>query len=315
MTIQNIALYSNALDSRGLERLRREVRNPTPESLRAVAKQFESLFVQTLLKSMRAATPGDSLFGGHGVKQYRSMLDQQLAINLSQGQGIGLAAVVERQLLAQSGLRGNTAPAPTQHSLAAYPRRSPTSTPPTAGPPAMAPATTVQTLPWKSPEAFVRSIWPAAQRTADSLGVSPKALVAQAALETGWGKHVLRRADGRSSFNLFNIKAHGGWTGDTVQVSTLEYRDGIAVREAAEFRAYGSVAEAFADYADFLRRQPRYAEALNSGGDASTFLRNLQRAGYATDPAYAEKIQHIMDSDTLRLGQSGFKKMAGGTNT
>jgi flagellar protein FlgJ len=279
-----------------------------------VAKQFESLFVQTMLKSMRAATPGDSLFGGDGVKQYRSLLDQQLAINVSQGPGIGLAAMLERQLLAQSGLSKDTPPAPATHSLAAYRRRPPVPASP-AGPPAAAPATSTQTVPWESPESFVRSIWPTAQRTADSLGIPPEALVAQAALETGWGAHVLRQADGRSSFNLVNIKAHAGWAGDTVQVATLEYRDGSTVRQTADFRAYSSVAEAFADYADFLRRQPRYAEALNSGGDASAFLRSLQRAGYATDPAYADKVQRIMDSDALRLGQNGFKKMAAGTNT
>lgn len=310
MTVRNTTPYANALDSRGLERLRRELHTPTPESIRGVAKQFESLFVQTLLKSMRAATPGDSLFGGHGVKQYRSLLDQQLALNLSQGQGIGLAAMLERQLLAQNGLSGDAAPVLTR-SFAAYRRRPPATAASAEELSAAAPAE----APWDSPESFVRSIWPAAERTANSLGVPPKTLVAQAALETGWGQHVLRRADGRCSFNLFNIKAHGGWSGETVRVATLEYRDGVAVREAADFRAYGSVAEAFADYAEFLRRQPRYAEALNGDGDAAAFLRSLQRAGYATDPAYVDKIQRIMDSDTLLLGQSEFKKTADGTNT
>ncbi|MDN5848507.1 MAG: flagellar assembly peptidoglycan hydrolase FlgJ [Nitrococcus sp.] len=311
MTIQNITLYNHALDSRGLQRLRRELRNPSPESLGAVAKEFEALFVEMLIERMRATTPGDSLFGGHGVKQYRALLDRQLATNLSQGPGIGLAAALERQLLAYSGLSKNAPPTPAEHSLAAYPRRPPAASAP-ADSAATALATPAKAVSWESPESFVRSIWPMAQRTAASLGVPPEALVAQAALETGWGQHVLARPDGRSSFNLFNIKAHGSWSGETVGVATLEYRDGIAVRESAEFRVYGSVAEAFADYAEFLR-QPRYAEALNGADDASTFLQGLQRAGYATDPDYADKILRIMDSDALRRAE--FKKTHRGTNT
>ncbi|EAR20215.1 flagellar assembly peptidoglycan hydrolase FlgJ [Nitrococcus mobilis] len=315
MAVQKITSYDNALDGRRLEKLRYELRNPTPESLRTVAKQFESLFVQSLLKSMRAATPGGSLFSGHGVKQYRSLLDQQLASSIAQGRGIGLAAMLERQLLSQNAPSKAAAVESTKHSLTGYRNRPPAAPAPVESPAAAKPATTSQAAPWGSPESFVRSIWPAAQRTAHTLGVPPEALVAQAALETGWGEHVLRHADGRSSFNLFNIKAHGGWTGDTVRIATLEYRDGVARRESAAFRAYGSVAEAFADYADFLRHQPRYAEALDSGGDALTFLQSLQRAGYATDPAYADKIRRVMDSPTLRPGRAELKKMADGTKT
>ncbi|HET8702162.1 MAG TPA: flagellar assembly peptidoglycan hydrolase FlgJ [Nitrococcus sp.] len=314
MTARNIAPYTDALDNRGLERLRRELRNPTPESIRGVAKQFEALFVQTLLKSMRAATPDDTLFGGDAVKQYRSLFDQQLALNVSQGSGIGLAAMLERQLLAQSGQSKDASPASVKHALAAYAHQPPGASSPGASAPA-APAADTQAPAWESPEAFVRSIWPAAERTANLLGVPPATLVAQAALETGWGAHVLQQADGRSSFNLFNIKAGTGWTGDTARATTVEYRNGIAVRETADFRVYGSIAEAFADYADLLRRQPRYAEALDSGGDAAAFLQSLQRAGYATDPAYADKVQRIMGSDALRLGGSEFKKVADRTNT
>ncbi|MDN5870098.1 MAG: flagellar assembly peptidoglycan hydrolase FlgJ [Nitrococcus sp.] len=313
MTVQNTTLYNHALDSRGLRRLHRELRNPSPESLGAVARQFEAVFVEMLIERMRATTPGNSLFGGHGVKQYRALLDRQLAAQLSQGPGIGLAAVLERELLAHSGLSKDAPPSPAAHSLAAYPRRLPAAPAP-ADSAAAAPATPAKAVSWDSPESFVRSIWPAAQRTAASLGVPPEALVAQAALETGWGEHVLRCPDGRTSFNLFNIKAHGGWSGETVRVPTLEYRDGIAVRESADFRVYDSLAQAFADYAELLR-QPRYAEALNGAGDAATFLQGLQRAGYATDPAYADKILRIMDSDALRLGRGEFKKTDRGTNT
>lgn len=313
MTIRDATASTSALDNRGLEQLRRELHKPTAKSIHEVARQFEALFVQSMLKSMRAATPGDSLFGGPGLEQYRSLLDQQMALNVSQGRGVGLAAVLERQLMTQSGLDRNAAPVKTEHSLAGYPRSVHTSPVGPAAPTAAAPSEQAQS--WETPQDFLRAIWPSAQRTARSLGIPPEALVAQAALETGWGQHVLHRPDGRSSYNLFNIKAQGGWTGATVRVPTLEYRDGIAVRETAAFRAYGSVADAFADYADFLRSHPRYAQALDCDGDATAFLGALQDAGYATDPNYARKIRQILDSDSLSPGTTGFKKTDNGTNT
>lgn len=313
MTIRDATSYDSALDNRGLEQLRRELHKPTAKSIHEVAKQFEALFVQSMLKSMRAATPGDSLFGGHGLRQYRSLLDQQLALNVSQGQGVGLAAILERQLMIQSGLNKDAAPVKMEHSLAAYPRS--VHSPSTGSTEQTASAAKGRVQSWETPQDFARAIWPAAQRTAQSLGIPPEALVAQAALETGWGQHVLQQANGRSSYNLFNIKAHGDWTGATVRVPTVEYRDGIAVRKTADFRAYGSVAESFADYANYLRSHPRYAQALNCNGDAAAFLGALQDAGYATDPNYAGKIQQILDSDSLSPEAIGFKKTGAGTNT
>jgi flagellar protein FlgJ len=150
-----------------------------------------------------------------------------------------------------------------------------------------------------SPEGFVQSVWPHAQQAARELGVDPKVLVAQAALETGWGQSIMQHADGSSSHNLFGIKASSGWQGRQVTVPTLEYSNGIAVRTRASFRSYGSFADSFSDYVDFLKSNPRYSQALAQAGDPQRFASALQNAGYATDPAYARKISAIVNGDTL----------------
>jgi len=151
-----------------------------------------------------------------------------------------------------------------------------------------------------TPEGFVAQVWPHAQAAAAELGVDPRMLVAQAALETGWGRSVMRGADGQPSHNVFGIKATGGWQGSEVKQSTFEFRDGVMQRERAAFRAYGSVAESFADYVRLVRDNPRYSEALQAGADGPRFADALARAGYATDPQYAAKLKAIADGPTLR---------------
>ncbi len=145
-----------------------------------------------------------------------------------------------------------------------------------------------------SPEGFVAALRPAAEKAAARLGLPAEALLAQAALETGWGGHVMQRPDGSSSHNLFGIKADSRWNGGRVQVSTLEYRDGVAMRTKADFRAYDSYEESFNDYVRFVQQNPRYAEALRATEDVGRYFDRLQQAGYATDPAYAEKIGEIL---------------------
>ena len=142
---------------------------------------------------------------------------------------------------------------------------------------------------------------PYAEKAAERLGVDAKALLAQAALETGWGKAVICHPDGTSSNNLFNIKADGRWDGERVAKQTLEYRQGVAAKEMAQFRSYSSLEESFNDYADFLTGSPRYADALKQGGDSAAYVEALQEAGYATDPAYAEKIKRIMGSEKIAV--------------
>jgi flagellar protein FlgJ len=161
----------------------------------------------------------------------------------------------------------------------------------------------------------VRALWPHAQRAAGELGVSPQALVAQAALETGWGRAVIQHNDGRSSHNLFGIKADARWGGEQVHVSSLEYVDGTVVRQRAAFRAYDSYADSFSDYVDFLKSNPRYGNALNHAHDPVAFTQALQRAGYATDPEYAQKIQGILGSAALGEATAGVKVSADGSLT
>lgn len=290
----------NTLDPTAMMRLRTDLKNPTPESAKQVAQQFEALFVQTMLKSMRAAMPGDALFGGEQEAQYQDLLDRQLSANLAQGRGLGLAPIIERQLLENMGLEQERLLS-VEKNLAHY-RGAPVvnqSVNKSSGAASVNSPTVGDKGPaFGSPEEFVRSVWGAAERTAKRLGVATKALVAQAALETGWGRHVIRRGDGESTHNLFNIKSHG-WQGEAVKVSTVEYRDGIAAKEMASFRAYGSLQDSFEDYARFLETNPRYRKALDAAADAEAYLQELQEAGYATDPNYAEKISRIMQNPAI----------------
>jgi flagellar protein FlgJ len=147
-----------------------------------------------------------------------------------------------------------------------------------------------------SPEEFVQQLWPCAQEAGKALGIDPKHLLAQAALETGWGKSLPCDVDGTPSFNFFGIKAGTSWRGDSVSARTLEFEGGVPVPQKAKFRAYDSPAESFRDYVDVLRNNPRYADALNTGSDAKAFANALQRGGYATDPRYAMKIETIVQN-------------------
>lgn len=313
-------------------------------SLKQVAKQFESVFTRMLLKSMRDATEAmqgeDSLFNSQQTKFYQDMLDDQLAVNLSGDGGMGLADLLVQQLApavantttaasqptanqpARAGIKPmqNLAPSMEQALVelkaAKLAEGFEASVPDSAWQGLQAEADSLQavratsTTPsrFDSPAEFVKTLWPLAVDAAKRLGnLDPKVLMAQAALETGWGKSVIR--DGMdSSFNLFNIKADKRWQGDKVSVSTLEYRDGVAVKERAGFRKYQSFAESFHDYVDFLQANGRYAKALTQTDTPERFVSALQQAGYATDPSYARKIQNIYQSELMQQvtsGQSG----------
>ena len=310
----------NALDPNTLSGLRRLTKENSPEATREASRQFEALFLQQVLKAMRDASPRNSMFDSEESRMYQSMLDQQMSLQLAtRGGGVGLAKVIERQLSAnretvappENGLpleasirRGfdaasssavtaastRGAAVPAAISAAPLPAVAPSGIPP-AGLPRM-PA-------GAGPRAFVEKIWPEAVEASRITGIPARFLVAQAALETGWGKHELKNADGSSSHNLFNIKAGRRWTGDTVNTVTTEYSNGVAGRENARFRAYGSYAESFQDYARLIRNNPRYAGVAGQD-DAVAFARGLQSAGYATDPLYADKLARIINGNTLR---------------
>ena len=280
--LDSAAVYT---DFSGLAALRGKAQNNSPEALEEVARQFEALFVQMMLKSMRDATPESGLFDSNQMEFYQEQYDKQLSIHLAQERGIGLAETLVRQMRAQ-GVASLTPEQRARENFDLPPRPTRADTPPAESPES-------DWLPG-SPAEFVRDLWPHAEKAASKLGVASEVLIAQAALETGWGQKVIHRADGRSSFNLFGIKAGAGWTDDKATVSTLEYVDGIPERRQAAFRAYDSVADSFEDYVAFLQDNPRYREALQNVADGEAFLEALQQAGYATDPAYADKIGAVM---------------------
>ncbi|WP_126453754.1 flagellar assembly peptidoglycan hydrolase FlgJ [Sulfuriflexus mobilis] len=277
-------------------------------ALKEAAKQFEAIFLNMMLKQMREASFGDPLFDSSAGDNYRSMFDQQLALNLSESGSLGIAKVIERQLggqLPSESANSNpfkdyafVAPRPTAVNVPTAPVVS------EARPVSAAGSRVGQDKAFDSPDAFVAAIWPHAEKAAQALGIPTETLVSQAALETGWGKYMMSHADGRPSYNLFGIKADQRWGGEQVSVQTTEYRDGVVQKERANFRAYSSLGEGFADYVDFLKGSSRYSEALKSQGSARDFLVNLQQAGYATDPAYANKIQGIMQGETLEVARA-----------
>jgi flagellar protein FlgJ len=368
---------SLATDVRSLDALKTGAAKDPSGAVKQAASQFEALFMQMVLKSMRDAVPKSGMLEGTGADVYASMLDTQFAQAMS-GRPGGLSDMIARQLmrgvkaaetdaaapgadaagpkadvawpgsepsapragsrspvdalaralLAQESPRGDDdEPAlyPTGAQMAAMasararaavaaadPRReSPDAVAPGLRPGSggtgmvAAPAPTAPAAPDGSrgavQSAFVDRLWNAAAAAERSTGVPAGFIVGQAALETGWGRQELRHADGRSANNLFGIKAGPGWRGDTVESTTTEYVDGRAMKTVERFRAYGSHEESVADWARLMASNPRYAGVLQAGGSIEAFSRNLQKAGYATDPEYASKLTRtITQALTLR---------------
>jgi flagellar protein FlgJ len=267
-------------DFRGLAELRADAARQSPEAAREAARQFEALFVQMMLKSMRDA---NAVLGEERDRTYEEMFDQQVALEMTRGKGLGLADMLVRQL------QLNAADAAGDAAATATPA------PPPSGTQAAARDAGGDFRPASRLE-FVRALWPHAEQAGRELGIDPRVIVAQAALETGWGSRQMRTDDGRSTFNLFGIKADARWSGARVGVTTLEYDGGVPAPTRAQFRAYGSLGEGVADYVRFLKSNGRYAAALADGGRGGDFAAGLQAAGYATDPAYADKIRGILAS-------------------
>jgi len=286
------------LDVQGVDDLRRTVRSSPQEGLKQASKQFEVLFMQMVLKSMREATPSEGLLGSEQEKVYTSMLDQQLAQNLS-GRGLGLAEAMFAQL--NRNLQPQGQPDPSAFSTAPAAARPVPATPPQARVTdlslyevATAQATLSRSvLPQAHVEQFVTRLLPAAQRASQASGVPEQLIMAQAALESGWGRREIRADDGQNSFNLFGIKADKQWRGAVVETTTTEYVNGVAQKGRASFRAYGSYEEGFLDYAKLIGNNPRYAKVRNANSVADAAL-GLQQAGYATDPNYGSKLIRIM---------------------
>lgn len=305
----NAQVAQTAVDFQGLAELRRSAKKDTgdQETLRQVAGQFEALFVNMMLKSMRQAKLADGIFDSSQSDMYRDMADQQLAMDLSSRGGLGLQDVIMRQLGGDQFNQTSSAKSPESFSIDTVKRRptlqpimqtSDTVQKVIAAAPAKVEALQAE-ITFNTPESFVEQLWPMAKQAADKLGVNPEVIIAQAALETGWGKHIINHRDGQSSHNLFNIKADKRWDGKHAVVGTVEYRGGVAVKEQAQFRSYESYQQSFDDYVDFLQTQPRYRKALEHTENPERFVEELHKAGYATDPAYAEKVKRIMHGSTL----------------
>ncbi|MEQ1772172.1 MAG: flagellar assembly peptidoglycan hydrolase FlgJ [Burkholderiales bacterium] len=276
-----------AVDTQGLESLRLKAKTNPGESVAAASKQFESLFLGMMLKSMRSATPQDGPFDSEQTKLYTSLLDQQLAQHMAK-RGTGLAEVMTRQLSANF-TDSSKSSALFSDALAATPPVNRAAVPVPAPAPAPASAASQQ------PGDFVNRVWSHAVDAAQALGVQPQFIVGQAALESGWGKYEIRTAEGQPSHNLFGIKAAGNWKGPSVEKSTIEYVNGVAVKTVDKFRVYASYSDAFRDYANLLKDNARYAGVIGQG-DAKGFAQGLQRGGYATDPAYAEKLVGVINN-------------------
>ena len=250
-------------------------------AIKEAARQFEALFMQELMKSMRQATMSSGMLDNEGTQLGTEMLDTQLAGKMTGLKG-GLSEAIARQLERQMGLSPSGA----------------------AGQGSAAPVNRVsQTTPLRKPASaaeFVARHTDAARKAEAATGIPASFMVAQAAHETGWGRKDIRMADGSTSFNLFGIKAGADWKGPVARVTTTEYIGGQPRKVVQAFRAYSSHEESFADYARLMTTSPRYREVVARADDARQFAQGLQRAGYATDPAYADKLGRVINT-TLRL--------------
>jgi flagellar protein FlgJ len=236
---------------------------------------------------MRDASAAAGESDSNEMGMYQDMFDKQIALTLSQHQGLGLGNLLTRQL----GVANSATSAPSGADPAARPAPAPAASPTTA----------------QCASEFVGRVLPAIRSAAQALGLNPLALLAQAALETGWGQRMAQTAGGNPSLNLFGIKADDAWSGARATANTIEYSGGVATQRQAVFRAYGSIEESVNDFANLLKNSPRYARAAAAGSDPQAYIAGIGRSGYATDPEYADKLNNILQSNTLREAIKGLK--------
>ncbi len=292
MSLSPSTSLSNTLaaDANSLGKLKLQAGQATPESIKETAKQFESLFMRELIKSMREATMKSGMLDNPGSDLGTDLLDQQFAVQMS-GKPGGLSDLIAAQLSRQMGVASPQAGATSNTStslstlqkaasLAAYSKNA--------------------VKPTASQSNFVDQHTAAAARIEKETGIPASYMVGQAGHETGWGKFEIKKAGGAPSYNLFGIKAGAGWKGKTAEITTTEYVNGVAQKRVAKFRAYDSYDESFRDYARLITQSPRYAKVTEQTGSAFAFASSLQKAGYATDPNYAAKLSRAIET-TQRL--------------
>lgn len=279
--VSDPSVYS---DFTALARLKQQSRQDDSAALEEVARQFESIFLSMVMKGMRNASIEGGLFESTQTEFYEDLYDKQLSATLSRDGGIGLAELIVKQLTHGKGsaLRDEISQVDESHQTGNV----------------YSGVTTANVSPQiNSKESFFKLLRPVAENVSQETGFPAEILLAQSALETGWGKSVIRYPNGASSNNLFGIKADNRWQGKTVLSSTLEYADGVAVRKNEKFRAYSSYRDSMIDYVDFIRNNARYQEALKSLSEPDRYFDLIHQAGYATDPEYTSKIKKILVSD------------------
>lgn len=289
---------SLAADAQGVDALRQQAKADPRGAIRETARQFESLLLNVMIKSMRDTVGQNGMFDSEQTRLYTSLLDQQLSQAMSK-RGIGIADALVKQLSPALG-PAEAVPNTGVLGLLAGERTA-------AGGSGFAPAAS---LPGDAQglkphvKSFIEKLGPEAEAASRETGIPARFLLGHAALETGWGRREIRAADGAQSYNLFGIKAGADWQGKTVETVTTEYVDGAPRKKLETFRAYDSYQDAFRDYANLLQTRPRYAEVLKNTHDAKAYSRELQEAGYATDPRYAQKLAGVIDGRSLRISMS-----------
>jgi len=263
-------------------KMRMDAKEAPKEALQEVARQFESIFLNMMLKSMRDASFGNPLFDSNQSEMYQEMFDKQISLDMTKGDGIGLAKALVQQM--QKYLPGNDA----NNNDAAVKATNHTQADPFV--------LNRDVTQFESKQQFVDTIKPYAVQAAEQLDVDANVLIAQAALETGWGKSIGKDSHGRLSFNLFNIKATPTYDGPKYIKQTVEVENGIAKTQTATFRAYNSYEESFNDYVNFIKNNPRYQEALTNSQNSNQYIDGIHKAGYATDPQYADKVKRVAES-------------------
>jgi flagellar protein FlgJ len=301
----------NYFDQNSLNSVKTMGRHNDPAALKEISKKFESMFVAQMLKSMREANAvfedGD-MFSSDEVKFHQDMMDQQMVLNLTSGEGIGLAKSMFQQMQKLYGkpaaADGKNEPVKNlERSLRSNAVVKPIGANSTNAIPEFIARPGTKSAVAQTQEEFLEKVKPYAEKAAAELNVSTDVLLAQAALETGWGKFLIHDTKGNNTFNIFNIKATA-WQGKSVTVNTLENKQGVAQQERSAFRQYEGYAQSFADYVSLIKDNPRYKEALASGDDSEGYADALQKAGYATDPEYAQKIKRLLNSDSIRAATS-----------
>ena len=306
-----------ALDVQGFDAMRAQANANPQQGLKAAAKQFDSVFTQMMLKSMRDATPSDSPFDSNDSKTFTSMLDQQLSQNMG-AKGIGVADMMLKQLMRNAGAStgtgaqdgagasgdssanaGNMAAMNAMAKAYANAAGSSTASSKASLDGSGYSADSALTPPARGVgsdkvAAFVDRLAAPAQAASAATGIPARFIIGQAALESGWGKREIKNTDGSSSHNVFGIKATSEWTGKTTSAVTTEYVNGKPQKVVEKFRAYDSYEDALTDYASVLKSNPRYAPVVEASRDAAGFAHGMQKAGYATDPQYAKKLISIM---------------------